>query len=68
MDWLKNLLPTHEPVAYLVIALVCYQLFIQKQPIDDKWLQYVIELVLGAGARQIVKPMAKIKEEGNGGN
>ena len=66
MNWLKNLSPTHEPVLYAVIALIAYQLFVQHQPLDEKWLQYVIELVVGGGARQLVKPTAKIKEEDNG--
>ena len=62
-QWLKNLSPTHEPVIYAVAALVLYQLFVQHQPLDEKWLQYVIELLVGGGARQLVKPMAKVKEE-----
>lgn len=62
-QWIKNLSPTHEPVIYAVAALVLYQLFVQHQPLDEKWLQYVIELLVGGGARQLVKPMAKVKEE-----
>ena len=66
LDWLKKLSPTHEPITYLAIALVCYQLFIIKQPLSDYWIQYIIELVLGGGARQIVKPLAKIKVDTDG--
>lgn len=62
-QWIKNLLPNREPVLYAVAALVLYQLFVQHQPLDEKWLQYVIELLVGGGARQLVKPMAKVKEE-----
>lgn len=62
-QWIKNLSPTREPVLYAVAALVLYQLFVQHQPLDEKWLQYVIEILVGGGARQIVKPIAKIKDE-----
>lgn len=67
-QWLKNLSPTHEPVLYSVIALVLYQLFVQHQPLDQEWVQYVVELIVAGGARQIVKPLAKIKDANSGGN
>jgi hypothetical protein len=67
-QWIKNLSPAHEPVLYATIALVLYQLFVQHQPLDEKWLQYVVEILVGGGARQVVKPLAKLKEEDNGGN
>lgn len=63
MEILKKLSPTHEPVAYLFLLLVAYQLFIQKQSIDDKWLQYVSELILAVGGRQLVKPLAKLPRQ-----
>lgn len=63
MNWLKNLSPTHEPILYAVAALVLYQLFVQHQSLDEKWLQYVIELLVSGGARQIVKPLAKMKDD-----
>lgn len=66
LEWLKKLSPTHEPITYLALILVAYQLFVAKQPLDDYWIQYVAELVLGGGARQLVKPLAKIKAETNG--
>lgn len=62
MGWLKNLSPTHEPVLYATIALVLYQLFVQHQPLDQDWVQYVVELIVAGGARQVVKPVAKIKD------
>lgn len=62
-NWLKNLSPTHEPVTYLLIALVCYQLFVQKQSLPQDLIQYLIELVLAGGARQLVKPLAKMKDD-----
>jgi len=65
LDVLKKLSPTHEPVFYLIILLGLYQIFIQKQPVDDNWLQYVIELVAAGGVRQLVKPTAKLKETSN---
>lgn len=67
-QWLKNLSPTREPIFYAVVALVLYQLLVQHQPLDEKWLQYVIELLVGGGARQIVKPLAKIKDSNAASN
>lgn len=63
LDLLKKISPAHEPIIYLFLLLVAYQLFIQKQPLDDKWLQYISELVLAIGGRQIVKPLTKIPRE-----
>lgn len=62
-DLLKKISPTHEPVAYLFFLLAAYQLFVQKQAIDEKWLQYVSELILALGGRQLVKPLAKLPRD-----
>ena len=59
IDFLKKLGPTHEPVVYLFLLLVAYQLFGQKQPIPEYWIQYLSELFLTVGGRQLVKPLAK---------
>lgn len=66
MDLLKKISPTHEPVVYLFLLLVAYQLFVQKQAIDEKWIQYVAELVFAFGGRQLVKPLAKLPRDETG--
>lgn len=63
LDFLKKISPTHEPVVYLFLLLAAYQLFIQKQAIDEKWIQYVSELALAIGGRQLVKPLAKLPKD-----
>jgi len=65
LDILKKISPTHEPVVYLFLLLVAYQLFVQKQPINEEWIQYVSELVLTLGGRQLVKPLAKLPRDGS---
>lgn len=63
LEFLKKISPAHEPVVYLYLLLVAYQLFIQHQPINEEWIQYISELVLAGVGRQVVKPLAKIKED-----
>lgn len=67
LEFLKKISPTHEPVAYLYLLLVAYQLFIQHQPLDEHWIQYVLELVAAGAGRQVVKPLAKLKDDNNAG-
>jgi len=62
-DFLKKISPAHEPFIYFFLLLTAYQLFIQKQPIDEKWFQYVGELIVALGGRQIVKPLAKLPRQ-----
>lgn len=66
MKILKNLNPTHEPIAYVFMLVVLYQLFVKGDPLPQEWAQYVIEFVGAVAARQTVKPTAKLKEDTNG--
>jgi len=69
MKILSNLKPTKEPIAYVFVLVVLYQLFIKGDPLPQEWVQYVVEFVGAIAGRQLVKPTAKIKEEDNvGGN
>jgi hypothetical protein len=67
LEFLKKISPAHEPVAYLYLLLVVYQLFIQHQPLNEEWIQYISELVLAGVGRQVVKPLAKLKDADNAG-
>ncbi len=67
MKILSNLNPTKQPVAYVFLLVVIYQLFVKGDPLPQEWLQYTLETVGAIVARQMVKPMAKIKEENNAG-
>jgi hypothetical protein len=60
MQWLKKLSPTHEPVGYAFLLVVLFQLFVKGDPLPEQWGQYVIEFVTALGARQLVRPQAKI--------
>lgn len=62
-SWLKNLLPTHNPVAYGFVALVLYQIFVQHQAITQEWIQYVVELGAAMGVWSVVTPLAKLKDK-----
>lgn len=69
MNVLKNLKPTREPIAYVFVLVVLYQLFVKGDPLPQEWVQYVIEFAGTLIARQAVKPTAKLKENANvGGN
>lgn len=59
VDSLKKLSPTHEPLAYLYVILVAWQLIFNHMPVPDNWVQYTVELLGTIGARQIVTPTAK---------
>jgi hypothetical protein len=68
MKILSNLKPTKEPIAYVFVLVVLYQLFVKGDPLPQEWVQYVIQFVGAIAARQLVKPTAKIKEDDAGGN
>lgn len=62
LNKLKALLPHREPVVYLFLVLVGYQVLVKGESVPQEWVQYVIEAVLAGGLRQIVSPVFKSKE------
>lgn len=59
---LKELNPSRQPVAYVFLLLIAYQIFFKGEAIPDYWEQYVLEFLVAAGLWGTVTPTEKTKE------
>lgn len=58
---LSKIKPTREPVAYVFILVVLYQLFIKGDSLSQDGIQYILELLGAVTARQLVTPTTSVE-------
>lgn len=60
MNNLIKLLPHHEPVAYLFITLVIYQVIFKHDTLSSDAMQYIFETLGAVLLRSTVTPISKL--------
>lgn len=65
MNTLIKLLPHHEPVVYLFIALVIYQVVVKGDSLSHDAFQYIFEALGAMLLRSTVTPISKIPKNGS---